>query len=331
MEDGIKQDAHNDAKPTIGFVGIGIMGKPIARHLIEAGYPLVAYSRCREKAQDLVEAGAQWVECISDVARASQVIFTMVGYPEDVEEVYFGEEGLLASAPQGAYLIDLTTTDPVLAKEIAAEADALGKHAFDCPVTGGEAGAQAGNLTLIVGATQEMIAPVLPILRVFSEQIYYFGFAGGGQTAKLCNQVSLASCMVGYAEALTIAEQAGIDPHEVLRVINHGTGSSGAARVLAPQSLAGNFDPGFLVEHMRKDIGLALSTAEELSVNLPGTTNAFQMFDLLCAIGGERLGTQALTLVYDKPERAHEAGLDWDLLNQDEDEDESEGESESRD
>ena len=306
----------------IAFIGTGIMGARIAGHIMDAGYDLTVYNRTKEKAEALLARGAHWAESPAEAAAEADVVFTMVGYPTDVEDVYLSTEGLIRTAKKGAWLIDLTTSSPQLARDIHDAAEVEDKHAFDCPVTGGEQGAIDGTLTLIIGATEEQAAPVLPVLETFSARRFYFDQPGGGQTAKLCNQVSLASCMVGYADALALAEQAGIDPQRVLEVMASGTGGSGAATSLAPKSLAGDFKPGFLSEHLRKDIGLALQRSEELDITLPGAETAFTLFDMLCQIGGSRMGTQALTLLYQEEETCRAAGLDWSLLEQ---EDEGDG------
>ena len=300
----------------IAFVGTGIMGAAIAGHILDAGYDVTVYNRTREKAEGLLAKGAHWAESPAAAAADADVVFTMVGYPSDVEDVYLSTDGLLRRAKKGAWLIDLTTSSPQLARDIHDAAEVEDKHAFDCPVTGGEAGAIAGTLTLIVGATEAEVAPVLPVLETFSSQVFYFDVPGGGQAAKLCNQVSLASCMVGYADALALAKQSGIDAEKVLEVMANGTGGSGASRSLAPKSLAGDYKPGFLVEHLRKDVALALSRSEELDITLPGAETAFTLLDMLCQIGGNRLGTQALTLLYEEEATCKAAGLDWSLLEQ---------------
>ncbi len=303
----------------IAFVGTGIMGANIAGHLMDAGYDLTVYNRMRAKAEALLARGAHWAESPAEAAADADVVFTMVGYPSDVEDVYLSTDGLIRTAKKGAWLIDLTTSSPQLARDIHDAAEVEDKHAFDCPVTGGEQGAIDGTLTLIAGITEAAAAPVLPVLESFSSKIFYFDQPGGGQTAKLCNQVSLASCMVGYADTLALAEQSGIDAEKVLEVMASGTGGSGASRTLAPKSLAGDYKPGFLAEHLRKDIGLALQRSEDLDITLPGAETAFTLFDMLCQIGGSRMGTQALTLLYQEEATCVAAGLDWSLLDQDED------------
>lgn len=302
----------------IAFIGTGIMGAPIAGHLLDAGYHLSVHNRTREKADGLVARGATWADSVADAARDADVVFTMVGLPSDVEEVYLSSEGLLRATRKGTWLIDLTTSSPELARDIHAAAEIEDKHAFDCPVTGGEQGAQAGTLSLIAGITEREAEPVLPLLRTFSDNIYYFDKAGAGQAAKLCNQVALAGCMVGYAEALALAEQSGVDRREVVELMQHGMANSVAMQQLAPRSVEGDYRPGFISQHMLKDLGLAVSAAEDLDLSLPGTRNAFDLYDLLCEVGGARLGTQAVSLLYRDEDTCKAAGLDWSLLDQDE-------------
>lgn len=297
----------------IAFIGTGIMGAPIAGHIMDAGYELTVYNRTKEKAADLIERGAAWADSVAEAAKDADVVFTMVGFPTDVEEVYLAGEGLLASAKDGAYLIDLTTSAPELARDIAGAAEVCGKHAFDCPVTGGESGAIAGTLTAIIGATERDIEPVREVLETFTSKICCFGGAGKGQAAKLSNQVALASAMVGMADALSFAQQNDLDVEQVREMICSGTGSSGAMQQLAPKAIDGDYKPGFLVEHFLKDLGLALTVAEEKELALPGADTAFTLYDMLDAIGGGRMGTQAITLLYQEEAEAVAAGLDWSL------------------
>ena len=304
-----------NSKPKVAFVGTGIMGAPIAGHILDAGYELVVYNRTKAKAEGLVARGATWADSAAEAAQDADVVFTMLGYPEDVEDVYLATDGLVRVAKKGAWLVDLTTSSPQLARDIHDAAEVEDKHAVDCPVTGGQAGAEAGTLTLILGATEADAAPILPVLQTFSKQIFYFGGAGKGQTAKLCNQVSLASCMVGWADALALAEQGGLDPKLMLQMVGTGMGASRALSELAPRALDGDWKPGFLVEHMRKDIGLAIHESEDLDITLPGCETAYTLYDMLCQIGGERMGTQAIALLYAEQADAAAAGLDWSRLD----------------
>ena len=285
----------------VALIGTGIMGAAIGGHLMDAGYDLTVHNRTREKAEALLARGAHWADTPAEAAADADVVFTMVGYPTDVEDVYLATDGLIRAAKKGAWLIDLTTSSPQLARDIHDAAEVEDKHAY-------------GTLTLIIGAAEKDVAPVMPLLECFSSKRFFFDQPGGGQTAKLCNQVSLASCMVGYADALALAEQSGIDAEKVLEVMASGTGGSGASKSLAPKSLAGDYKPGFMAEHLRKDIALALQRSEDLDITLPGAETAFTLFDMLCQIGGARMGTQALTLLYQEEGTCAAAGLDWSLL-----------------
>jgi 3-hydroxyisobutyrate dehydrogenase len=298
----------------VALVGTGIMGAAIGGHILDAGYSLAVHNRSKDKAQELISRGATWADTPAEAAKDADVVLTMVGYPTDVEDVYLGSKGILSAARKGAYLIDLTTSSPQLARELHDAAEVMDLHAFDCPVTGGEEGARAGTLTLIAGADERYVEPVLPLLECFSSKIFYFGHAGAGQSAKLCNQVSLASCMVGWADALALARQSGIDEDQMLDMVSGGMGGSVALTRLAPRAAAGDFKPGFLVEHLRKDLGLALAEAEDLEVTLPGAETSFMLYDTLCQVGGSRMGTQAIELLYEDEGSSTAAGLDWSAL-----------------
>ena len=303
-------------RQVVGFIGTGIMGAPIAGHILDAGYELHVYNRTQSKAQPLVDRGAIWEEDPAHVARVADVIFTMVGYPEDVEELYLAGNGLLTSSKPGAIMIDLTTSSPELARDIAGAAAVSERVAFDCPVTGGESGAIAGTLTAIAGATEHDVEPVRAILETFTSKIFCFGGAGKGQSAKLANQVALAASMVGMADALSLAQQSGLDLNQTRQMILGGTGASGAMEQLAPKAMEGDWKPGFKVAHFLKDLGLALAEAEDLEIALPGSDVAFSLYDMLDAIGGSELGTQAITLLYQEEDAAVAAGLDWSLYTQ---------------
>ena len=302
---------------TVGFVGTGIMGAPICEHLLDAGYRLYVNNRTREKAERLVERGAIWCDTPADAAREADVTFTMVGYPTDVEDVYLGKNGILSAARKGSWMVDLTTSSPELARELHDAAEVMDKHAVDCPVTGGQAGAEEGTLTLMLGCDEMSAAPLADVLATFSSKVYHFGRAGQGQVAKLCNQVSFASCIVGYADALALAKQSGLDADQVIDMICDGMGGSVAMERLAPKSAEGDFRPGFFAEFLRKDLALALRDAEERDLTLPGAECAFNLYDVLCQIGGSRLGGQALTLLYEDEATGVAAGLDWSLLEPD--------------
>lgn len=298
----------------VAFIGTGIMGAPICGHILDAGFALTVHTRTKEKALPLIERGATWAETPADAARDADVVFTMVGNPTDVEDVYLGKDGVLAASRRGAWMVDLTTSSPELARELHDAAEVMDKHAFDCPVTGGQEGAEAGTLTLIVGADEQSTAPLRPLLECFSAKIHYFGRAGQGQVAKLCNQVSFASCIVGYADALALAAQSGLDLDQVVDMICDGMGSSVAMERLAPKSVAGDYRPGFHAQLLRKDLALALRHAEDHDLVLPGAETAFNLYDVLCQIGGATLGGQAISLLYEDEAAGVAAGLDWSLI-----------------
>ncbi len=259
-------------KLSVAFIGTGIMGAPIAGHILDAGYPVTVNNRTKSKAAALVERGAVLADTPADAAANADVVFTMVGYPSEVEELYLAGDGLLACTKPGAVLIDLTTSSPELARDIAEAAQVSGRMAFDCPVTGGESGAIAGTLTAIVGATENDIAPVRDILSTFAATICCFDGAGKGQAAKLANQVSLGACMVGMADALAFAELSGLDLEKTRQMILGGTGKSGAMESLAPKALDGDYKPGFMVEHFIKDCAWRSPMPTTASLRCPAPT-----------------------------------------------------------
>ena len=303
----------SDKKPSVAFIGTGIMGAPIAGHILDAGYPLTVFNRTPSKTDDLVARGARRAESAEEAVDGADIIFTMVGFPSEVEELYLAGDGILACSKPGAVLIDLTTSAPELARDIAEAAQVEGRFAFDLPVTGGESGAIAGTLTGIAGATEHDIAGVRPVLETFTSRIFCFDGPGKGQAAKLANQVALASSMVGMADSLAFAEQCGLDLNRTREMILTGTGKSGAMEQLAPKTFDGDWKPGFMVQHFLKDLRLALSCAEDHELALPGADTAFNLYDMLEAIGGAELGTQALAVLYREEDDAVAAGLDWSL------------------
>ena len=300
----------------VAFIGTGIMGEPIAEHILDAGYDLTVYNRTEKKAEPLIQKGAHWAPSAGDAAKGAGVIFTMLGYPDEVEDTYLTKNGLIRRSKKGAYLIDLTTSSPQLARDIHDSCEIDDKHAFDCPVTGGEGGAKAGTLTLIIGATEDTAEPVLPILKTFSKKIYYFDEAGRGQIAKLCNQICVAANLLGGAEALALARRSGLDQQSVLDMISDGMGSSRQLEQLLPKAISGDYRPGFKNIHLRKDLALALRQAEEKHLEIPQTEAAFSLFDTLVHIGGAKMGTQAASLLFEDDDTTKKAGLDWALLDE---------------
>ncbi|XNQ36133.1 NAD(P)-dependent oxidoreductase [Bacillus sp. 1P10SD] len=285
---------HNPENTVIGFIGTGVMGKSMAGHLLDAGYPLVIYSRTKEKANELVERGAEWVETPKEVAMKANVIFTIVGYPVDVEEVYFGENGLIPHGSEGSYLIDMTTSAPSLAMRIYEEAKRRGIQCIDAPVSGGDVGAKEAKLSIMVGGEKEAFEAVYPLLQLLGTNIVYQGKPGAGQHTKMCNQIAIASNMIGVCEAVIYAENAGLDPETVLKSITTGAAGSWSLSNLAPRMLKGNFEPGFYIKHFIKDMGIALDEAERMDMPVPGLALAKSLYEQLAEKGEEDSGTQAL-------------------------------------
>lgn len=279
---------------TIGFIGLGVMGKSMARHLLKAGYPLLVYTRTKEKAEDLLQEGAVWKETVADLAREADVVITMVGYPHDVEQVYFGEGGILENARPGTYVIDMTTSTPTLAQSIYEAAKQKGIHALDAPVSGGDIGAREGTLTIMVGGDEDVFLACKPILERLGTNIVRQGGAGAGQHTKMCNQIAIATNMIGVCEAMAYAKRAGLDPFKVLESIAKGAAGSWSLSNLAPRMLSGDFAPGFYVKHFIKDMKIALEEAERMNLPLPGLALAKQLYEELAQAGEENSGTQAL-------------------------------------
>jgi 3-hydroxyisobutyrate dehydrogenase len=284
----------------IGFIGIGVMGKSMAGHLLSAGYPLVVYTRTKEKAVELINQGAEWVETPKEVAEKANVIFTIVGYPYDVEEVYFGENGLISNGKKGSYLIDMTTSAPTLAIRIFDEAKKMGIHAIDAPVSGGDIGAKNASLSIMAGGEKDAFEEILPLLQKLGSNIVYQGKAGSGQHSKMCNQIAIASNMIGVAEAIIYAEKAGLDPETVLKSISTGAAGSWSLSNLAPRMLKGDFEPGFYIKHFIKDMKIAIEEAKNMGMDAPGLTLAESIYQQLAKKGEENSGTQAIYKYWDK-------------------------------
>lgn len=280
----------------IGWIGTGVMGGFMAGHLLAKGHRLMVYTRTRSKAQELLERGARWADTPAAVARESQVVFTMVGFPNDVEEVYFGLEGVLAGAQPGSVLVDMTTTKPALARRIAEAAAAKGVHAVDAPVSGGDVGARNATLTIMIGGEPEVVQALQPLFEILGKTIVHEGPAGAGQHAKMCNQIVIAGTMIGVCESLLYATRAGLDPSTVLQAISGGAAGCWTLSNLAPRIIAGNFDPGFYVEHFIKDMQIALEEAARMQLCLPGLALVHQLYQAVQAQGHGRKGTHALML-----------------------------------
>jgi len=279
---------------TVGFIGLGVMGNSMASHILEAGYPVLVYTRTKQKAEEILNKGAVWQETVKDLSEKADIIITMVGYPSDVEEIYLGENGILRHAKEGAFVIDMTTSKPSLAKKIAEKAKEKSIHALDAPVSGGDIGARNGTLAIMAGGEKEAFEACLPLFSVMGENIQYQGPAGSGQHTKMCNQIAIAAGMVGVAEAMAYAEKSGLNPEQVLKSITTGAAGSWSLSNLAPRMLKGDFAPGFYVKHFIKDMGIALEEAELMGEEMPGLALAKSLYDKLSAQGEENSGTQSI-------------------------------------
>lgn len=282
----------------VGFIGLGVMGKSMAGHLMEAGYELHIYTRTQSRADDLIRKGAVWHETPALLAASCDAVVTMVGYPQDVEEIYFGGNGLIAHAKPGAYLIDMTTSSPLLARRITEAAAVRGLHALDAPVSGGDIGAREAKLSIMAGGEPAAFEAVRPLFERMGANIVLQGQAGAGQHAKMCNQIAIASNMLGVCEALAYAQAAGLDPRKVLDSIETGAAGSWSLSRLAPRIMEGDFEPGFYVKHFIKDMGIALEAAKEMKLELPGLALAESLYRRLAAMGYEEKGTQALAKLW---------------------------------
>ena len=282
----------------IGFIGLGVMGTSMAAHLMAAGHSLTVFNRTREKAEGLIKRGAQWADTPGAVAAASDILISMVGYPHDVEKIYFGEGGILSAMKAGGYVVDMTTSSPKLARRLYEAAKEREIASLDAPVSGGDIGARNASLVVMVGGDRGAFDAVKPIFEHLGRTIRYFGPAGSGQYAKMANQIAIASNMMGVCEAVAYAKRAGLDPAEVVETISGGAAGSWSLSNLAPRMLRGDYAPGFFIKHFIKDMGIALASAEEMHLDLPGLKLAKRLYDELSARGMEDSGTQALIRWY---------------------------------
>ena len=286
-------------KSKVAFIGTGVMGSSVVEHLLTAGYEVTLFTRTKEKANRLIEKGAIWAETASAATAVSDIIFTMVGYPADVESIYFGENGIFSGSREGQIIVDMTTSSPALAIKIAVEASVRKMGSIDAPVSGGDIGAKNGTLSIMCGGEKEVFEKILPILSVFGKGIVYQGEAGAGQHAKMCNQIAIATNMIGVCEALAYAESAGLDPETVLTSIAAGAAGSWSLSNLAPRILNEDFEPGFYVKHFLKDMNIALEEAKGLNLVLPGLELAREMYERLVERGFGDKGTQVLYKIYE--------------------------------
>lgn len=285
---------------SIGFIGIGVMGKSMVRNLMNNGYEVSIYSRTKEKAIDVINEGALWCEDVKSCVKNKDVIITIVGYPRDVEEVYFGDNGVISSAKEGSYIIDMTTTSPKLATKIYEEAKEKNIFALDAPVSGGDIGAKNATLSIMVGGDSIAFEECRPIFQCLGTNIIYEGKAGNGQHTKMANQIALAGAIAGVCEAMTYAKKVGLDVETMLNSISKGAAGSWQMSNMAPRILKGDFEPGFFIKHYIKDMNIAADEAKNVSLDLNILNDVLEMYRELKKNGLGDLGTQALIKFYEE-------------------------------
>jgi 3-hydroxyisobutyrate dehydrogenase len=284
----------------IGWIGTGVMGRWMCQHLMTKGYAATVYNRTKERAQPLLDAGAAWADTPADVAGRSDVVFAIVGFPKDVREVFLGSKGVLTAARPGLALVDMTTSEPALAREIHETAKAKGVASLDAPVSGGDVGAKNAALSIMVGGQADVVEALRPLLECMGKTIVHQGPPGAGQHTKMVNQILIASNMVGVCEALLYGWKAGLDLKTVLQSVGGGAAASWSLNNLGPRIIDRNFEPGFFVEHFIKDMGIALDEAKRMNLALPGLALANQLYLAVQAQGWGRKGTHALMLALEQ-------------------------------
>jgi 3-hydroxyisobutyrate dehydrogenase len=298
------------ARERIGFIGTGVMGGPMAAHLLEAGYEVTVHSRTRSKAEALLGAGARRAADPASAARAAEIVITMLGFPSEVESVYLGDGGIVSAAENGSLLIDMSTSKPELAERIAAAAEQRGLLALDAPVSGGDIGARNATLTIMAGGDEAAFERARPIFDVLGSTAVLQGGPGAGQHTKMANQIAIGASMLMACESMAYARGVGLDPARVLQSIGAGSAGSWSMANLAPRMLGGDFAPGFYVKHFLKDLRIALDAAVEAGLVLPGLELAERLYEHLEAAGGSDMGTQALWLLYGTAAERSDAGID---------------------
>ncbi|EFV35338.1 2-hydroxy-3-oxopropionate reductase [Gemella morbillorum] len=283
----------------IAWIGIGVMGESMAGHLLDAGHELFVYNRTVSKTDGLVKRGATLLKEVKDAPLNADVIFSMVGYPKDVEEVYLGENGLIKTAKEGQVFVDMTTSSPTLAKKISEEFAKVGATALDLPVTGGDIGAKNGTLSIMAGGDKKVFEEtVLPLVKNFGKNITYFGEAGKGQYTKLANQIAIATTMISVAESFKFAKEVGLNLDDFFNIVSTGSGGSFSMTSYGPRILKGDFKPGFFIHHFIKDMRLALEECEKMNIKLPGLETAYEVYNELEEEVRNTNGTQAISKWY---------------------------------
>lgn len=282
----------------LGFIGTGVMGTGIINNLLKAGFTMTVFNRTKAHAATVLANGAIWADTPAAVAAASDITLSMVGFPQDVEAIYYGDDGIFAGAKAGSLVVDMTTSTPTLAQRIAKTATENGLTALDAPVSGGDIGAQNGTLTVMVGGPAKALTALQPVFTPIASAVTRFGEAGMGQHAKMANQIMIAGTMTGMTEMLVYGKAAGLDLHQVLTTVNGGAGENWSLANYGPRILAGDYTPGFFIKHFVKDLKIALAEAERLGIDLPATKQATALYEALVAAGKGDLGTQGLITSY---------------------------------
>lgn len=284
----------------IGWIGTELMGNPMVKHLLNAGYKVNIHNRTKNKALELIEMGCTWFNTPAELAATSEVVVTIIGFPKDVEECYFGNDGIFKGIEQGTVLIDMTTTKPSLAVRISEEAGKIGADFIDAPVSGGQLGAINGTLSIMIGGKKEVVDTVLPMFKVFGKNMVYQGAAGAGQHTKMCNQITIAGTLIGVCEGLMYGVKAGLDLNTMLESITKGAAGCWSLDVLAPKIVKGDYSPGFSVDNFVKDLTIALEEAEAMKLSLPGLALVKQLYITIQAMGKGSSGNQALYLAIER-------------------------------
>ena len=283
----------------LGFIGTGVMGTGIINNLLNADYKIDIYTRTKSKAEPLIDRGAKWFADPKDVAEDADIIFSMVGFPKDVEDVYFKDNGIFAGLNEGKIIVDMTTSTPTLAKKIGEKAEQMNVECIDAPVSGGDVGARDGKLTIMVGGSRTAYETLKPIFRIIGKSDHYFGPYGAGQHAKMANQIMIAGCMTGLTEMFVYAKAAGLDLQAVLETVEGGGGDNWSLENYGPRILKGDFKPGFYSKHFLKDLRIALEESTKMNLDLPGTKQAKKLYETLVNdkdLGND--GTQALVKLW---------------------------------
>ncbi|SVA96173.1 uncharacterized protein METZ01_LOCUS149027 [marine metagenome] len=294
-------------KTRVGWIGLGVMGRSMCKHIMDRGFSTTVFTRTKEKANELLDNGATWKHSPLEVANDSDVIFSIVAFPTDVREVFLGDGGVLQGCGPGNVIVDMTTSEPSLAREIYKQAKGKGVAAIDAPVSGGDIGAKEARLSIMVGGDKAAVETIRPCFEAMGTTIVHQGGPGSGQHTKMVNQILIASGMIGVCEALLYAHKSGLDLETVMKSVSSGAAGSWSLENYGPRIINNDFDPGFFVEHFIKDMAIALDEAAQMNLSLPGLALAHQLYNALKAQGGSRNGTQALQLALSRL-----SALDWE-------------------